>query len=119
MSKKKKENKKIRDKNTTTLKEMEENGIVPENFHLYDSVDMKEYNNQFDGYKEWEEKQNRKTKISKKELDKPYDKIVEDLRGNLTSEEYKELITLELALSQGYDVNGDEERYKELSNKRN
>ena len=92
MSKKKKENKKIRDKNTTTLKEMEENGIVPENFHLYDSVDMKEYNNQFDGYKEWEEKQNRKTKISKKELDKPYDKIVEDLRGNLTSEEYKELI---------------------------
>ena len=60
MSKKKKENKKIRDKNTTTLKEMEEKGIVPENFHLYDSVDMKEYNNQFDGYKEWEEKQNQK-----------------------------------------------------------
>jgi len=58
MSKKKKENKKIRDKNTTTLKEMEEKGIVPENFHLYDSVDMKEYNGQFDGYKEWEEKQN-------------------------------------------------------------
>jgi len=38
---------------------MEEKGIVPENFHLYDSVDMKEYNSQFDGYKEWEEKQNK------------------------------------------------------------
>jgi len=57
--------------------------------------------------------------MNKEEIDKAYDKIVEDLRGNLTSEEYKELITLELALSQGYDVNGDEERYKELSNKRN
>ena len=44
MSKKKNENKKIRDKNTMTLKEMEEQGIVPENFHLYDSVEMKEYN---------------------------------------------------------------------------
>lgn len=62
MSKKKKENKKIRDKNTMTLKEMEEKGIVPENFHLYDGVDMKEYNNQFDGYKEWEEKQRLKNK---------------------------------------------------------
>lgn len=61
MSKKKKENKKIRDKNTMTLKEMEERGLVPENFHLYDRVDMKEYNDQFDGYKEWE----RKTKSKK------------------------------------------------------
>ncbi len=56
MSKKKKENKKIRDKNTMTLKEMEEKGLVPENFHLYDRIDMKEYNDQFDGYKEWERK---------------------------------------------------------------
>ena len=54
MSNKKKENKKIRDKNTMTLKEMEEQSIVPKNFHLYDSIEMKEYNNQFDGYKEWE-----------------------------------------------------------------
>ena len=53
MSKKKKENKKIRDKNTMTLKEMEEKGLVPENFHLYDRNEMKEYNDQFDGYKEW------------------------------------------------------------------
>ena len=56
MSKKKKENKKIRDKNTMTLKEMEEKGLVPENFHLYDRIEMKEYNDQFDGYKEWERK---------------------------------------------------------------
>lgn len=56
MSKKKKENKKIRDKNTMTLKEMEEKGLVPENFHLYDRNEMKEYNDQFDGYKEWERK---------------------------------------------------------------
>lgn len=55
----------------------------------------------------------------KDEFDKVYDKIIEDLRGNLTLEEYKELITLEYVLSQGYDVNDDEERYKELSNKRN
>ena len=57
MSKKKKENKKIRDKNTMTLKEMEEQGIVPENFHLYDSVEMKEYNSKFTGFKEWSKKQ--------------------------------------------------------------
>jgi hypothetical protein len=57
--------------------------------------------------------------MNKDEFDKVYDKIVEELRGNLTSEEYKELITLEYVLSQGYDVKGDEERYKELSNKRN
>ena len=56
MSKKKKENKKIRDKNTMTLKEMEEKGLVPDNFHLYDRIEMKEYNDQFDGYKEWERK---------------------------------------------------------------
>ena len=49
-------NKKIRDKNTMTLKEMEEKGLVPENFHLYDRIEMKEYNDQFDGYKEWERK---------------------------------------------------------------
>ena len=64
MSKKKKENKKIRDKNTMSLKEMEENGLVPENFHLYDRIEMKEYSDQFDGYKEWERK------IKNKEMSK-------------------------------------------------
>ena len=47
-----------------------------------------------------------------------YDEIVEDLRGNLTNEEYQELITLEYVLSQGYDKKGDEERYKQLSEKK-
>ena len=43
-----------------------------------------------------------------------YNEIVEDLRGNLTNEEYRELITLEYVLTQGYDKRGDEERFKEL-----
>lgn len=47
-----------------------------------------------------------------------YDEIVEDLRGKLTNEEYRELITLEYVLSQGYDKKGDEERYKKLSEKK-
>ena len=47
-----------------------------------------------------------------------YDEIVEDLRGNLTNEEYRELITLEYVLTQGYDKRGDEERFKELRNKK-
>jgi hypothetical protein len=47
-----------------------------------------------------------------------YDEIVEDLRGNLTNEEYRELITLEYILTQGYDKKGDEERYKQLSKKK-
>jgi len=47
-----------------------------------------------------------------------YDNIVEELRGNLTNEEYRELITLEYVLTQGYDKRGDEERFKELRNKK-
>ena len=47
-----------------------------------------------------------------------YDEIVKDLRGKLTNEEYRELITLEYVLSQGYDKKGDEERYKQLSEKK-
>jgi hypothetical protein len=47
-----------------------------------------------------------------------YDKIIEELRGNLTNEEYRELITLEYVLTQGYDKLGDEERFKELRNKK-
>ena len=57
MSKKKKANKKIRDKHgSITLQELEDQGQVPKDFHLFDSVEMKEYNAQFDGYKEWEKK---------------------------------------------------------------
>ena len=47
-----------------------------------------------------------------------YNEIVEDLRGNLTNEQYRELITLEYVLTQGYDKLGDEERFKELRNKK-
>jgi hypothetical protein len=51
-------------------------------------------------------------------FDKIYDKVVEELRGNLTNEEYRELITLEYVMTQGYDKPGDEERYKELRDKK-
>ncbi len=47
-------------------------------------------------------------------FDKIYNEIVEGLRGNLTSEEYKELINLEYVLTWRYDKNSDERRYKEL-----
>lgn len=47
-----------------------------------------------------------------------YDKIVEELRGNLTNQEYRDLITLEYVLTWGYDSPGDEERYKELGKKK-
>jgi len=44
MSKKKKLNKKIRDSyETITLKELEEKGLVPKNLHLFDRIDMNEY----------------------------------------------------------------------------
>jgi hypothetical protein len=49
-----------------------------------------------------------------KSFDEMYDRIVEELRGNLTNEEYRELITLEYSISQGYDKPGDSERYQEL-----
>lgn len=52
----KKRNKAIRDKYSMTAKEAEEQGLIPKDFHLFDSVEMKEYNAQFDGYKEWEQK---------------------------------------------------------------
>ena len=51
-------------------------------------------------------------------FDKIYDKVVEELRGKLTNEEYRELITLEYVVTQGYDKPGDVERYMELSEKR-
>ena len=38
------ETKKIRDSHPTiTLKELEDEGLVPKNFHLFDRVNMKEY----------------------------------------------------------------------------
>jgi len=44
MSSRKRETKKIRDSYPTkTLKELEDEGVVPKNFHLFDRVDMKEY----------------------------------------------------------------------------
>lgn len=51
-------------------------------------------------------------------FDEIYDKVVEELKGNLTNEEYRELITLEYVVTQGYDKPGDVERYMELSEKR-
>lgn len=47
-------------------------------------------------------------------FDEVWNKVAEELRGNLTVEEYKELITLEYVLTWGYDNPEDEERYKEL-----
>ena len=42
--KRRKETKKIRNSYPTkTLKELEDEGVVPKNFHLFDRVDMKEY----------------------------------------------------------------------------
>jgi hypothetical protein len=47
-----------------------------------------------------------------------YDQIVENSRGNLTNEEYRELITLEYVVTQGYDKVGDVERLNELRSKK-
>jgi hypothetical protein len=43
-----------------------------------------------------------------------WDRVSEELRGNLTLEEYQELINLEYILTQGYTQPGDDERYTEL-----
>lgn len=55
---------------------------------------------------------------NQKRFDEIYDKIVEELRGNLSNEEYRELITLEYVISQGYDKKGDIERLMELRDKK-
>lgn len=47
-----------------------------------------------------------------------YDEIVNDLKGKLTSEEYKELITLEYVVTQGYSKPVDSERYTDLIKKK-
>ena len=55
MSKKKKENRKTRDKHgSITLQELEDQGSVPKDFHLFDGVEMKEWQTKQLGYKEWE-----------------------------------------------------------------
>ena len=55
MSRKKKENRKIRDKHgSVTLQELEDQGLVPKDFHLFDHVEMKEWQAKQPGYKEWE-----------------------------------------------------------------
>ena len=56
--------------------------------------------------------------ISMSTFEEVWNKVAEELRGNLTVEEYQELITLEYVLTWGYDSSGDEERHKELSNKK-
>jgi hypothetical protein len=55
MSKKKKENRKIRDKHgSITLQELEDQGLVPKDFHLFDRVEIKEWQAKHPGYAEWE-----------------------------------------------------------------
>jgi hypothetical protein len=55
---------------------------------------------------------------NEKDFEAIYDKIVEKNKGNLTNQEYRELITLEYVVTQGYDEPGDIERYMELSKRR-
>ena len=50
--------------------------------------------------------------------DQIYDRIVEDLKGNLSNKEYRDLIALEYIISQGYENLGDVELYMELSKRR-
>ena len=50
----KKRNKAIREKYSMTAKEAEDQGLIPKDFHLFDSIDMKEYQAKHPGYKEWE-----------------------------------------------------------------
>ena len=52
--------------------------------------------------------------IEERNFNDIYDEIVESSRGNLTNEEYRELITLEYVVTQGYDKVGDVERLNEL-----
>ena len=47
-----------------------------------------------------------------------YNEIIENYRGNLTNKEYRELITLEYVVTQGYDQVGDVERLNELRDKK-
>ena len=49
--KRRRETKQLRDSYPTkTLKELEDEGVVPKNFHLFDGVDMKEYQHKHKTY---------------------------------------------------------------------
>ena len=50
----KKRNKAIREKYTMTAKEAEAQGLIPKDFHLFDRIEMKEWQAKQPGYKEWE-----------------------------------------------------------------
>jgi len=56
--------------------------------------------------------------ITFKEFEKIYDKVIENLMGNLTNKEYRELLTLEYVLTWGYNSAEDEKRYLELGKKK-
>jgi hypothetical protein len=56
--------------------------------------------------------------MSDKSFEEIYDGVVDSLKGNLTNQEYRELLTLEYVLTWGYDNPGDEERYIELAKKK-
>lgn len=58
--------------------------------------------------------------FDKRTFQEIWNKVCDELKNNLTREEYQEFITLEYVLTQGYSDNlvSDEERYKYLSNKR-
>jgi hypothetical protein len=53
-----------------------------------------------------------------KEFVKTYNKVTGELRGNLTEDEYKELISLEYMFMYNYKNKEDENRYQELKDKK-
>lgn len=53
-----------------------------------------------------------------KEFIKTYNKVTGELRGNLTEEEYRELISLEYMFMYNYKNKDDENRYQELKDKK-
>ena len=53
-----------------------------------------------------------------KEFVNTYNKVTGELRGNLTEEEYRELISLEYMFMYNYKNKDDENRYQELKDKK-
>jgi hypothetical protein len=56
--------------------------------------------------------------MMEKEFAKTYNKVTGELRGNLTEEEYRELISLEYMFMYNYKNKDDENRYQELKDKK-
>jgi hypothetical protein len=56
--------------------------------------------------------------MMEKEFVKTYNKVTGELRGNLTEEEYRELISLEYMFMYNYKNKDDENRYQELKDKK-